>query len=261
MKWVFLCVTLGATSVFLALEKSAGTALRAELQYARLQRAELEAQQRESTRLLALQPTPEERSQLQNAVAARADRQRALEAAEHERREAQRLAVGEWFPQTQWLNRGQSTPKAAVETMLWASAGGDTEKLAGLLHLDENARAKLDQVFARLPAQARATYASSDQLLAAFTAKSIPLGDTQIVWQQQSEQDAVVCFWINQPVAPSPSEVPEKPATDQKVPPMLPANPKRSQGLLALRRVDDGWRIVVPTFAIDKLARDLGAGK
>jgi hypothetical protein len=247
--------------VFLALEKTAGAALRAELQYVSLQRAELEAQRRERTRLLALQATPEERSQLKNSVADRADRQRALEAAEHERREAQRLAVGEWLPETQWLDRGQSTPKASVETMLWASVRGDTARLGGLLHLDGNARAKLDQVFARLPVQARATYASSDQLLAAFTAKSIPLGDTQIVWQQQSETDAVVCFWINHSVDPSSIEVPEKPATDHKVPPMLPANPKRTQGLLALRRTDEGWRIVVPTFAIDKLVRELGAGK
>jgi hypothetical protein len=221
----------------------------------------LEAQQRERARLLALQPTSEERSQLQSAVAVRAERQRAIENAKHERREALRFPVGEWVPETQWVDCGQSTPRAAVQTMLWASAGGDTVRLATLLHLDENDRAKLDQVFAKLPAHARATYASSEQLLAAFTAKSIPLGDTQIVWQQQSEQDAVVCYWINNPAASLSTEAPELPATAPKVPPMLAPNPNRSQGLLALRRFDHEWRVVVPSFAIDRLARELGASK
>ena len=41
----------------------------------------------------------------------------------------------------------------------------------------------------------------------------------------------------------------------------LPLNPNRSQGLLALRRFDHGWSIVVPIFAIDRLARELGASK
>ena len=112
-----------------------------------------------------------------------------------------------------------------------------------------------------IPIPCRGNCTISEQLLAAFTAKSIPLGDTQIVWQQQSEQDAVVCYWINNPAASASIEAPKKPATDPKVPPMLPPNPNRSQGLLALRLFDHGWRIVVPLFAIDRLARELGASK
>jgi hypothetical protein len=261
MKWVFLFLMLAAASVFLALEKAAGTVLRAESEHAHLQRAELDALRRQRSRLLALQPTSDEHSQLQSAVAFRAERQRAIENAEHERREARRFPVGEWIPETQWVDCGQSTPRAAVQTMLWASAGGDTGRLASLLHVDEDTRAKLDEVFATLPAHARATYASAEQLLAAFTAKSIPPGDTQIVWQQQSEENAVVCFWIKNPAASLSIEAPEKPASDPKVPPMLPPNPKRSQALLALRRFDHGWRIIVPSFAIDGLARELGASK
>ena len=261
MKWVFLFLTLAAASVFLALEKGAGAVLRAEMEHAHVQRAEVEVLQRERSRLLALQPASEERARLQSAVAVRAERQRAIESAAHLHREARRFPVGEWVPVTQWADCGQSTPRAAVQTMLWASAGGDTGRLASLLHLDEDTRAKLDEVFATLPAHARATYASAEQLLAAFTAKSIPPGDTQIVWQQQSEEDAVVCFWINKSAASSSIEAPEKPATDSKAPPRLPPNPKRSQALLALRRFDHGWRIVVPSFAIDRLARELGASK
>jgi hypothetical protein len=261
MKWVFLILTLGAASMFLALEKGASTVLRAELEHAHLQRAELEALQRERSRLLALQPTSDDRFQLQSALALRAERQRAIETAEHERREAQRFVIGEWVPAMQWADCGQSTPRAAVQTMLWASAGGDTGRLASLLHLDEGTRAKLDQVFATLPAHARATYATAEQLLGAFTAKSIPPGDTQIVWQQQSDHDAVACFWIKNPAASPATEVPEKGASDSKAPPMLPPDPKRSQALLALRHFDHGWRIIVPGFAIDRLARELGASK
>jgi len=256
MKWLFLFLTLAAAGVFLALEKSAGAVLRAELEQARLQRAEVEAQQRERARLLALQPTPEERSQLQSALAARAQREHAIQIAEREREQAQRFSVGEWVPETQWADRGQSTPKAAVQTMLWASAGGDTGRLASLLHLDEATRAKLEEVFATVPARARATYGSAEKLLAAFMAKSIPVGDTQIVWQQQSDEDAVVCFWVRSSAASATTAAPEKPATDSKVPPMLPPDAKRSQALLGLRRFDEAWRIVVPAFAIDRLARE-----
>jgi hypothetical protein len=49
--------------------------------------------------------------------------------------------------------------------------------------------------------------------------------------------------------------------TDEKTPPTLPTNSKRSQALLTLRRFDDGWRVLVPVHAVDKLGRDLGAGK
>src|SRR5262245_9272000 len=123
MKWIFFSVAFAAVSVLLVLENSAGTALRSELEQHRLDRAALEMARRESARLLAVQPTAEELAQLRRAVAERAERQRANENGRRERREEQSFPLGEWFPQTQCGDRGQSTPTATVQTLLWASAG------------------------------------------------------------------------------------------------------------------------------------------
>jgi hypothetical protein len=210
--------------------------------------------------LLALQPTTGELEQLQRAAAARAERQRAIEAAERERREPQTsLPIGEWLPSTQWQDRGRRTPGTTVETLLWAAAGGDTARLQGMLQLDESARAKLEQTYAALPASARATFASPEQLVAAFTAKAIPPGNAQIVWQQQNgPDDAAALVWVSNPAPPLSAAAPDKPGTDPKAPPMLPASAKSTQALLEMRRSPEGWRVVVPIHAVEKLAKELG---
>lgn len=264
MKWISLTLALFAAGLFLALEKSTAAVLQSELEQRRQEHAELERQRRARERLFALQPTVDELERLQRAVAERAERRRAIEAAEREHREAQvpGLSVGEWLPQTQWQDRGRGTPMATVQTMLWAAFGGDTQRLGNMLHFDESARAKLEQTYAALPASARTTYASPEQLMAAFTAKAIPLGEAQLVWQQQSGPDEAVAFvWVKNPAPTSPRENPEKTVPDPKAPPRLPANPKRSQALLTLRRMDEGWRVVVPAHAVDKLAKELGGPK
>ena len=98
--------------------------------------------------------------------------------------------------------------------------------------------------------------------MAAFTAKAIPMGDAQLVWQQQSGPDeAAACVWINNPAPISSVEIAEAPGPADKAPPMQPANPNRSEALIAMRRFDDGWRLIVPEYAIDRLARELAAGK
>jgi hypothetical protein len=263
MKWIFFIVALAAAGVLLAREKLTAAILQADLERHRLERTELEAQRREHARLLALQPTADEIAQLQRAATDRSERRRAIAIAERESREAEArgLPVGEWLPPTQWQDRGQNTPAATVQTILWAATGGDTARLATMLYFDESVRAKLGQVYAALPAHVRATYAGPEQLMAAFTAKAIPVGDAQVIWQQQSgPDDAVACIWINNSAPTLSLETPETSVTD-KTPPKLPATAKRSQALLTMRRSNEGWRVIVPVHAVDKLARELAGGK
>ena len=262
MKWVLFSLASLAASVFLAREKATTAVLQTDLEQRRLARAELEAQRRERARLLTLQPTSDELAQLHRAVAEQAERRRAIESAARERHETLGLPIGEWIPQTQWRDHGQLTPEATVQTMLWAATGGDTARLGAMLLFDESGRAKLERLYAGLPAHARAMYASGEQLLAAFTAKAIPLGDAQLVWQQQSgPDDAVACVWVNNPAPTLPLETPGKSEPDPKAPPMLPASAKRSQALLTMRRFDDGWRVLVPARAVDKVAQELAGSK
>ncbi len=64
------------------------------------------------------------------------------------------LRPGTWTPAAAWKNQGQATPEAAVETMLWAAAGGDLSALKNTLALAPDARVERQQIYlqAYLPA-------------------------------------------------------------------------------------------------------------
>jgi len=46
-----------------------------------------------------------------------------------------------------------------------------------------------------------------------------------------------------------------------KTHPPLPENGTSSSAYLTLRRSPDGWRLVVPPSAVEKIAKELGMGK
>ena len=79
-----------------------------------------------------------------------------------------------------WLNRGARDPAAALETALWAAAGGDLDTLAGLLALDDETLAAATALFARLPEAMRQELGTPTKLVALFTAQAIPLGSARI---------------------------------------------------------------------------------
>lgn len=84
------------------------------------------------------------------------------------------------MPANMWKNAGGATPVAAVETVLWAAAGGDIDALAGRLTFDAGVRAKAEALLAGLPEATRASYGSPEQFIAALTAKDVPLGNAKI---------------------------------------------------------------------------------
>jgi len=259
MKWIILGLALAIGGGVLAVEKSRAKLLQLELSEQRALRQEWERQQIEHTRLLSLKPSIAERAD--RATEVQATRQPAIEANTPQSHdvETSNLPVGELLPSTYWRDCGQQTSAATVQTMLWAAMGGDTGRLAGLFHLDDATRQKLQQLYATLPTATRATYPVPEHMLAAFTAKAIPVGAAQIVWFQHSAPDeAVSCIWVSNPM---PSATAETANVDRNAPPRQPENPKRSQALLTLRRFADGWRVVVPVAAVDRLAGGLGRGK
>ena len=234
------------------------TALRAELDAARQSHRELEDLRRENQALRGRQPDVSELGRMQAAADAR--NRRETEAA-HQRM-IPALAVGEWVSPAAWQNRGSATPVASVETLLWAAAGGDVGKLSGILQCDDAIVAKAEQLLADLPASYRSAYPTPQQFIAAFTARAIPLGDAQLVWQQQNgPDDAVACVWMKDPEPDSSrDELAEKKA-DANAPPMLPPDRKTKTALMNLRRTDEGWKIVVPPRALDRVVRELKGTK
>ena len=276
-------VVLGATWAW---EKMSAARLAIEFDAQRAEHRELAALQREHARLRTMQATDEELARLRRAATAHTQLQQAL--AEREAAPAQprpALPVGEWTPMSELKNRGQLTPHAAVETALWAAAGGDVTSLKKLLSLDDATRTQAGALLARLPANARAAYASAEDLIAAFTIKNIPVGEAQLVWfNARGEDDATACVFLQRPLkegenlvtAPArPEAAPaltreeavrialerqaQRAANRDREPPRAPENQTTSKTYLSLHRYADGWRLIVPVQAVEKIARELGA--
>lgn len=281
MKTLIFIVAIAGIGIVWTLNRIATTELQTRIALARQESVEVASLQRERERLQRLRQETEEQAARERAAAelARAQQEQAVRAKPAQRPPASTLTVGEWLPPAGWKNRGQATPTAAVETALWAAAGGDVAALQSMLQLDESVRAKADAIRASLPAGSRATYASAEHLIAAFTTKAIPLGDAQLVWQHQSgPDDAVACVFVKNPDAstasvpatPLPTVIPESREEalqrasrrdPNKIPPMAPPSQKTIATYLSLRRIDDGWRLVVPVSAVEKIAKELGGSR
>ena len=261
MKFVLVVVVSLAIGVLWFLERTEGASLDREAGALRQHNRAIDALQRERDRLRELRPGVEELSNLQRSAAEHARIRRELvarETGEHRTPPAQ-LALGQWLSPAAWKNRGQATPTATVETTLWAAAGGDVASLNRLLLLDDAVRTRAGEVLAQLPETARALYPSSDQLIAAFTTKAIPLGDAQLVWQHQSgPDDAVACVFVKNTEPGNVVLSPANPGPPEKVPPGAAPNHQTKFAYLSLRRIDDHWRVVVPLSAVEKIAKELG---
>jgi hypothetical protein len=173
------------------------------------------------------------------------------------------LVAGEWAASSTWANRGQATAPAAIETMLWAAAGGDVASLAALLELEDATRSKAADLLARLPADARSAFGSPEQLIAIATVKNIPVTEAQVAWFHETDADhAVVGLMLGHAEADPATESTGRPTDDRGEQPP-PGRPDRSVSKLAyltLRRAASGdWRLVVPPAAVDRIARQLGA--
>ena len=265
-----LFLALTAVAVVCSFERSTAAQLRAELATLRHENSDLAGVRREHARLQQLQ-TVEARRAKQKRPAASLN----SPAPENRAQSPAALVVGEWHSPTAWGNRGQITPVAAIETALWAAAGGDLAALQKLLYLDDGLRAKAETLRARLPDASRATYSSAEHLLAAFATKSLPLGDAQLVWNHQSNADeAAACLFVKNPeYVPSPpveSPLPETRAeaiaraaaiketrAKDKRPPMAPPNEAIRALYLVLRRTDAGWQLVASPGAVDKIAKEI----
>ncbi|HWA24932.1 MAG TPA: hypothetical protein VG734_04585 [Lacunisphaera sp.] len=129
-----------------------------------------------------------------------------------------------------WRNRGARDPVAAVETALWAAAGGDLDTLAGLLALDEKAQAAATAFFGRLPEAMRRELGTPIKLVALFTAQAVPLGSARIpVKLDQDEQTTLITQLTDAKGAMRELQITARPRGDQ-------------------------WQLVVPPEAIDRFS-------
>jgi hypothetical protein len=236
--------------------------------------AELDAASAEQRQLKASLASKPKRSEL---IAVRADLERLRQPSPASASLAA-TPIGEWFPANRWRNCGTSAPRDTLETALWAAAGGDIRRFSQLIEVSDEVRTKANELIAQLPVQSRAQYPSAESLLAAFAIKRIPIGSAQVVWAQQSDPDnATLCVFIRDPAVPQPSaniipahletdeEIPPGHALDSTIavenhpiaPPMIQPSDHTIASYLSLHRGTDGWRLVVPANAVDKIAKEI----
>ena len=165
------------------------------------------------------------------------------------------------MPAAGWSNRGAANPRGAIETALWAAAGGDVATLSALLELDPVARAKADALLAQLPVTARQNFANAEAMIASATIGHIPLAEAQIAWFHASDDDhasAALLLHGTEHLPPASVAPPELDPTGEP-PPAARENPNPGTRMttITLHRSNAGWRLVVPDSAIDRMGRDL----
>jgi hypothetical protein len=252
--FLFIVAAAAITAGVIA-ERISTTELHAQLAAQRDHRTDVDRLRREQERLRAQKQSADERARLA-AEAAEA-------AAAASRAQPDRLTVGKWLPPGAWKNRGCATAVCTLESMLWAAAGGEAAALGDMLHFDDNARAKIDELFARLPADYRARYVSPVQLVAAFTTEAIPIGNAKLGFLvQQGPDEAEANVFITMPdYRPLDSaNAAQRSSFDDLVGPTWRRGQKNTASL-SLRRIDGAWRLLVPISAVARIEKEIGGLK
>lgn len=168
------------------------------------------------------------------------------------------LPLGEWITADAWENAGRATPVATVTTLLWAAAGGDQSTMQSALLFGDPARTKAMALYDSLPSATRSLYVTPEELIASVTMKNIPLTSAQVCWLHEADADhATVGVMLSAPktTADEPTQLLEDHALN--APPRL-ANPNPNPlAVLSLERSANGWRVIVPVAAVDRIATEL----
>ncbi len=223
---IFICA---ATGLGLGWEQRRNAQLRDELkarQHAAAEQLKLTTARDELRRR---QPTSEEIDRLRQSAAARQFPGRTVRAPVVKPIPAtiQVLTPGYWAPATAWQNRGRESPEGALETMLWASAGGDLGALKDVLAFDEASQALAAKVFASLSESDRQHLATPSDLLAMVVAGNVPLDSALIVARQHLGETEVLEYM----------RLKDRSGVTRQV-------------CLTLRQQSDGWKLQVPAEAV-----------
>ncbi|GAB5558684.1 MAG: hypothetical protein SynsKO_03310 [Synoicihabitans sp.] len=92
----------------------------------------------------------------------------------NDRRHNPRNLELEFVPASAWENRGSDSPAHLLETTLHAAAGGDTQLLRSLLHMDEETQAFARALFAVIPADLQRDIGTVESFVAMMTVDAIP---------------------------------------------------------------------------------------
>ena len=132
-------------------------------------------------------------------------------------------------------NRGQATPSAALETLVWAVLKGDEATLVDVTTLNSATRAKAEAFIAQLSAEDRAKWTPEKLGQLWFSGLFTELSAVQIVGETTV-------------------------AADEAIVRLRLAN-RGDQEKLALRQTPNGWKVLAPSAAVDHLKKKLSPTK
>ena len=195
--WAVLTGLAVALGLGLAWQRLQMRPLQAELEVLRDQQKEIGRLRAEHGRLAAAQVPEAELQRLRSDRAAivRLRREVAglrakaeLKAAAAAAPAPERFDMGVDMPAAEWRNAGAATPAAALETVLWAAAGGDVETFSRRIRFDAAARTAALDLLQSLPPAERARHPSPEALLAYLSIKEVPIGTATVTnWSGRSD--------------------------------------------------------------------------
>lgn len=253
-RWLGIIVLALVCAGLLLMQRQEAAVLQSKIAEFRARNGELTQVRAETRTLLAAEISPEELQTLRANRDALARlrgevetlKQRANSVAQtgvtKETKVAKEQPLGpditqEAVPAAELQNRGRKTSVAAVETALWAAVGGDIDTLAETLFFEPNVRSKAEALMNEIPVEERKAHGTPERFIAAMTVKDVPLG-TLRVFKPSVEFPHMIAAQLTYP-------------TEGKI---------QTIGL-ALREGVDGWRLIVPSGAVEKYAAMLKAEK
>jgi len=224
-----LIVALGAA---IGLVLRATAELRAEVNAARAQRAELRDAQGRRDALECAQSAPATVAQVERDVAALASARAELATARGEFQRVSLAAMRRESPVDPPARPAPSRadPAALLQSVVRAVADGEAEELAALIDLDEAARAEAEALLAELPGDVRAEYASVEHLVASVMVAKTDghLADARV--------DAIMPLNSDESTARTT---------------LVRAGGGTRTATFRLRQTTDGWRLRVPLRVIE----------
>lgn len=227
----FLFVCSAALGIYWAVERHTTVQLQQQLATIKDRGEEIARLHREYDRLIGLR-----QAEISLGAVHDVGRQRAPDTDRNLNDQGISLRPGTWTPAAAWKDQGHATPEAAVETMLWAAAGGDLSALKNTLALAPDTRSKAADLLASLPPAARQTYVSPDDLMALLVAGNVPLDSAQVVAKQINQNGQVIEYLR-----------------------LKDSDGRTRQVFLPLQKVSEGWRLTVPASALDTIAQENGS--
>jgi hypothetical protein len=129
-----------------------------------------------------------------------------------------------------WAYLGHATPKATIESVLWAASRGDVDRLADLMGFAPGVRAAADTMFSRLPATSQHEYGTAEKVVATLLAGSFPKeaeAARVLADQQFGGDDAAITMAVTH------------------------SDGQSRINLFQFHKTTDGWRLLIPAAILN----------